>query len=302
MIALMAFAAVALATLAVGRPRENHVRRRALGTSAHGIDVAGVSTGVQGSLVSRILLPLATRVGRRLASLLPRQLLRQSDHLLKAANTPWSLPTFMGLTALSAGFGFLFVLYLFLVLGLNGRLIATLGAVIVPLAASMPALRVRGLARRRQQAITRALPDAMDLLVTSVGAGLGVDAAFALVAEKTQGPLSETLALYLRQVGLGRPRSEALAYVADLTGVPDLVHVAASVNQGMALGTPIGDVLRQQAEELRMARRQRAQIAAQRAPVLMTIPLALCFLPAAAAVVIVPSIMNFVRFMGEIGN
>jgi tight adherence protein C len=91
-------------------------------------------------------------------------------------------------------------------------------------------------------------------------------------------------------------------YVADRSGVQDLIRVARSVNQGTALGTPVGDVLRVQAEELRVARRQRAQVAAQRAPVLMTIPLALCFLPATAAVVIVPSMLNFVRYLGDLGG
>src|SRR5690606_32122903 len=120
--------------------------------------------------------------------------------------------------------------------------------------------------------------------------------------EKTEGPLSDTFALYLRQVGLGRARQDALLYVAERSGVPDLIGIAHSVNQGDELGTPLGDVLRRQAEELRLARRQRAQVAAQRAPVLMTIPLALCFLPAMVAVVIVPSIMNLINFVGDLGG
>jgi tight adherence protein C len=142
----------------------------------------------------------------------------------------------------------------------------------------------------------------MDLLSTSVEAGLGVDAAFALVTQKTSGPLTEAFALYLRQVGLGRGRQDALVYVAERTGVPDLIGIANTVNQGEELGTPLGDVLRRQAEDLRAARRQRAQIAAQRAPVLMTIPMALCFLPAMGAVVVVPSILTLFRFVGDLGG
>lgn len=302
LIAAVTFAVVALATLAVVRPGEDRVRRRALGSSPQAVQSQHASSRVQGSFAARMLSPLVARAGHRLASLLPQRLIHRAEQLLRTADDPWSLSAFMSLTALSTAFGVAFVIYLLVVLELGGLLIVVLAAVLIPLGAAMPALRLRSVARRRQQAIVRGLPDVMDLLVTSVGAGLGVDAAFALVAEKTHGPLAETLALYLRQVGLGRPRPEALAYVAERTAVPDLVRLASSVNQGMALGTPIGDVLRQQAEELRVARRQRAQVAAQRAPVLMTIPLALCFLPATAAVVIVPSIMNFVRFMGTLGG
>jgi tight adherence protein C len=173
---------------------------------------------------------------------------------------------------------------------------------ILPFAFLVPYLILRRRARRRQKSVARALPDALDLLVTSVEAGLGVDAAFAMVTERTSGPLSQTFALYLKEVGLGRPRRDALAHVAERTGVPDLIRIAASVAQAEEIGTTLGDVLRTQAEDLRLLRRQRAQEAAQRAPVLMTIPLALCFLPAMVAVVIVPSILNLMQFISDLGN
>jgi tight adherence protein C len=114
--------------------------------------------------------------------------------------------------------------------------------------------------------------------------------------------LADTVRLYLRQVGLGRSRRDALVYVADRTGVQDLIGLAASVAQGEELGTSIADVLRRQAEDLRVSRRQRAQAAAQRAPVLMTIPLVLCFMPAMAAVVVIPSILNLIDFTQTVGK
>jgi tight adherence protein C len=161
----------------------------------------------------------------------------------------------------------------------------------------LPYAYLRNKMKRRQKLIVRALPDAMDLLVTSIEAGLGIDAAFALVAEKTSGPLSDTISTYLRAVGFGRSRREALQEVADSTGVAQLMGIAYAVNQSEQLGTTLGDVLRVQADDLRVARRQRAESAAQRAPVLMTIPLVACFLPAMGAVVLVPSILNLIRFV-----
>ena len=160
---------------------------------------------------------------------------------------------------------------------------------------------VRGRARRRQRAIVRALPDGLDLLVTCVEAGMGADAAFATVAERTEGPLSQTFARYLSDVGLGRSRREALQAAADRTGVDDLIGLAVSINRAEDLGTTLGDVLGRQAKDLREIRRTRAQEAAQKAPVKMTIPLALCFLPAMGAVVVVPSIINLANYFGTIG-
>ena len=82
-----------------------------------------------------------------------------------------------------------------------------------------PYAALRRRVRKRQQAIVRELPYALDLIVTCVEAGLGVDAAFAAVAERTSGPISQTLYHYLREVGLGRPRRDALADAAERTGL-----------------------------------------------------------------------------------
>ena len=155
--------------------------------------------------------------------------------------------------------------------------------------------------RRRQRSITHELPYALDLIVTCVEAGLGVDAAFAAVTERTSGPISQTLSHYLREVGLGRPRRDALVSAADRTGVIDLMRISAAVAQAEEMGTTLGDVLRVQAEELRLIRRQRAQEAAQRAPVWMTIPLIFCFLPAMGVVVIVPSLITFLNLLFSFG-
>jgi tight adherence protein C len=284
------------------RPKADPGRRR-LTTNASAETEAARHPRTEGGLGRRIIGPGLGRIGRLLARLLPQNWIRGIDRMLMMANEPWSLPGFLGIWALSIALGVLLLFYVVASLpNATATQIFAITVAIFPFAVLLPYARLRNKVKKRQKAIVRALPDAMDLLTTSVEAGLGVDAAFALVTEKTEGPLSETFALYLRQVGLGRARQDALVYVADRTGVPDLIGIAHSVNQGDELGTPIGDVLRRQAEDLRVARRQRAQLAAARAPVLMTIPMALCFLPAMVAVVIVPSILNLVRFVGTLGD
>jgi tight adherence protein C len=165
----------------------------------------------------------------------------------------------------------------------------------------VPYLFVRRRVRQRQKQIQLELPYALDLLVTCMEAGLGVDAAFATVTEKLEGPVAEAFGFYLRQVGLGRPRRDALFEVGERTGAPDLVRLAAVVAQAEEMGGSLGDVLRTQAEDLRLLRRRRAEEAAQRAPTLMTLPLVVCFMPATMAIIMVPVVLNLLDFLGKVG-
>lgn len=301
LIALLIFAAVSLGAFEVLRPKPDVLRRRIGVDGAVGPEEPRDRTA--GSLLGRTLRPGFAQVGRLLARLLPTRWVRGVNRMLIMANEPWSLWGFLSAWALAVALGVLTVFYIASSgEGVSATQLFGISMLIIPFAVLIPYALLRNRVKKRQKAIVRALPDAMDLLVTSVEAGMGVDSAFALVVEKTEGPLSETFALYLRQIGLGRRREDALINVAERTGVDDLIAIAFAVNQGEELGTPLGDVLRFQAQELRTIRRQRAEAAAQRAPVLMTIPLALCFLPAMVAVVIVPSILNLVRFVGDLGS
>jgi tight adherence protein C len=223
--------------------------------------------------------------------------------MLVMANEPWPLVGFLGAWAASTFAGLLLVVYIAAVKeGITALQVGTLAVALLPAFALLPYMVLRRRVINRQRAVVRALPDALDLLVTCVEAGMGVDAAFATVVDKTAGPLAESLSQYLKQAALGLSRREALRRVSERTGVAEFIGLSAAVSQGEDLGTPVADVLRLQAEDLRLARRERAHAAAQRAPVLMTIPLVVCFMPAMAAVVIVPSILNLVRFTGTIGG
>jgi tight adherence protein C len=179
-------------------------------------------------------------------------------------------------------------------------LIIMMSAMVLALTAGCPYVILLRRMRQRQMVITKALPDALDLLVTCLEAGLGSDAAFAKVAERSTGPLADAFNLYLRQVGLGRSRREALNHIAKRTGVRDLVRLASAVTQAEAVGSSLGDVLRMQAADLRLARKQRAERAAHRAPVLMTIPLVVCFVPAMGIVIIVPTIISLLDFVNAL--
>lgn len=300
LIAIFTFASISFAVWELLRPKPDTVQRRIGG----GRPLPSTrDERLQGSIWHRLVAPNARALGGLLKELLPQNFVRRIEQMLTMANNPWPLAGFLLVWAMFAAGGIL--LWIYVTTSGSGMTPArsfAMGLAILPFAVLVPYMVLRRRVKNRQKQIRLALPDALDLLVTCVEAGVGVDSAFALVAEKSEGPLAESLALYLRQVGFGRSRRDALDYVAARTGLPDLIDLSAAVSQAEDLGTSLGDVLRVQAEELRLKRRQRAQEAAQRAPVLMTIPLALCFLPAMGAVVVVPSILNLIDFAGNLGN
>jgi tight adherence protein C len=299
-VATLAFVATSLVVWELFRPKENVVARR-IRPVPHG--GATVEMALDQSPMRRLAGPFVLRAGWLLTRILPQTLLRHVSSLLVQANSGQPLPLFMAYWAASVLVGGLFISH-FVQSNANMsmilRLVGLMGAAIA--FGLGPYLLLRRRARARQRAITRSLPYALDLLVTCVEAGLGVDAAIAVVADKTVGPLSELLSRYLWQVGLGRPRRDALTEVANRSGVSDLIRLAAAVAQAEEVGTTIGDVLRVQAGDLRLSRTQRAQEAAQRAPALMSIPLSTCFMPAMVAVIVVPSMMSLGQFIGQLGS
>ncbi len=145
---------------------------------------------------------------------------------------------------------------------------------------------------RRQQKIARDLPDALDLLTLSVEAGLGFDAALAQVAATMPGPLAREVARVLHEMQMGMRRADALRALGQRTRVAELRTVSTAVVQAGELGIPIAAVLREQASEMRLKRRQRAEEQAQKVPVKVTVPLILCLFPALFIVVIGPAVIH----------
>src|SRR5205814_8174825 len=131
----------------------------------------------------------------------------------------------------------------------------------------------------RRAEIQKNLPDALDLLVICVDAGLGFDAALARVTDKYKNALSELLAKALREVSLGRPRLEALDEMGRNSGVEDLHNFIQAVIQSEQFGTGIGKILRIQADEMRRKRRQRAQEKGAQATLKMMLPMVGCIFP-----------------------
>lgn len=144
----------------------------------------------------------------------------------------------------------------------------------------------------RQKAIRLALPDTLDLLTISVEAGLGFDAALHKVVRNTTGPLSEEFYRLLQEIQLGTARSDAFRNLGQRTHVDELGSFILAMLQAEVFGISIGKVLRVQANELRIKRRQRAEEMAQKAPVKIIFPLVVCIFPAILVVIMGPAIIQ----------
>lgn len=146
--------------------------------------------------------------------------------------------------------------------------------------------------RARQLEITRALPDALDLLVTCVEAGLGLDAALSRVAEEirvSSEVLADEFQTTFLEIGAGLPRVRAFRRLADRTGVDDVRSLSATLTQTERFGTSVATALRIRADWMRTRRMQVAEEKAAVVSVKMTIPLVLFILPSLIAVIMGPA-------------
>ncbi len=156
----------------------------------------------------------------------------------------------------------------------------------------LPDVLLYNAGQKRQAKIQTLMPDAIDMLTICVEAGMGFDAAMAQVARNTEGPLAAEFARSLQEMQIGKSRSQALRAMVGRTSVPELRTFVSAVVQGAELGIPVAQVLREQAKEMRVRRRQRAEGRAQQVPVKITFPLILCLFPALLVMVVGPGIIE----------
>ena len=152
--------------------------------------------------------------------------------------------------------------------------------------------------QERGQTMARELPDTLDQMSIAVEAGLSFEFALARAATTGSGPLAEELVRTLQDVAVGRPRREAYDALVRRTDVSDLRRFVGAINQAEAYGVPVADVLRTQADEMRVKRRQRAESEAMKVPVKVVFPLMICILPAMLLVVVGPAVLQLISALG----
>jgi tight adherence protein C len=178
--------------------------------------------------------------------------------------------------------------------GMKGFLVSALLAAVLIYAPDAVLNRKVG---ERQHEIRTKLPDVLDLLVISVEAGLGFEQALDRTVSSVPGPLTQEFARMLGEVRAGASRADAMRAMEKRTDVPELRSFVLAILQADTFGVSIGRVLRSQADEMRIKRRQMAQERAQKAPVKMMIPMVFCIFPALFVVVIGPAIINISKVM-----
>ena len=169
----------------------------------------------------------------------------------------------------------------------------------------LPSIGLARMAKRRQLRIRLSLADALDLLVVSVEAGLGLDQALQRVGDElafAHKDLSDELRLVNLELRAGNARSDALRHLADRTGVDDLSSLAAMLIQTDKFGTSVAQSLRIHSETLRTKRRQRAEETAAKTGVKMVFPLVFCIFPAIFVVTIGPAAIKFVQVLFPMVN
>jgi tight adherence protein C len=255
----------------------------------------------QDPFAQRVAFPAVDSLVRLLMAILPTSLVARARKGLLIAGDSMTLSQFLTIVLVtSTAIPALYFIIAWIALG--GSFSAGL-IIPIPVSAAigtlLPFLVLRNRAKRRQKAIWRSLPNAIDLMTTCVEAGLSLDFALQRVADRYKGPLSDELHRTLREIALGKTRRQALEETAERVDIPDLATLVNSIVQAEVLGTSVGQVLRTQAAYLRLRRRQYAEQMARRAPTKMVFALVFLFVPSIVIVTVGPVALNLIKTLSE---
>lgn len=229
----------------------------------------------------------------------PRQLISGLDRRLALAGRPaaWPLKRLVSAKIVLAVLaGFLGVLYFNSAPEGKSALLASFVTVV---AYFLPDLLIHSRGTERQKAIMLELPDTLDQMTIAVEAGLGFDAAMARTGQNGRGALAAEFVRTLQDMQLGMSRREAYASMLERTSAPDLRRFVNAVIQADRYGISISGVLRTQAIEMRLKRRQRAEEKAMQIPVKVLFPLMVCIMPVLFIALLGPAAINVMETLAK---
>lgn len=303
LITLLTFAAVVFGTFAVVLEAQSKRMSDRFTTVASRVIEDDEPEALRGSLRDRVFQPMLERVNAWAMKLTPAQTVKETALRLDRAGRPfglnpatWTLVRMTG-TILGVG-GALVVLRL---AHSQGPLRVLAALTVSAVGALGPSYYLDHRAKQRQAAIRRALPDVIDLLVVSVEAGLGLDAALSEVIARRKGPLLDEFARVLAEVRVGKPRRRAWQEMAERADCLELKVFSAALVQAEELGASIAGVLRGQSEALRMRRSLSVREVAAVLPVKMLFPLVFFIFPGMFVVILGPGMINMMQTFGQVG-
>ncbi|MGB3413006.1 MAG: type II secretion system F family protein [Microthrixaceae bacterium] len=250
-------------------------------------------------LKDRALAPMLsglTNLGRRLTPVGYVEKVRQKFIYMGNSN-PQAVDRFLAIrVATVIGAALTFILIFVAQLGpFEGKMRLGVGVLLMLVLLIGPDSVINRKVEERQRDIQQKLPDILDLLTISVEAGLGFEQALDRVIAAVPGALTEEFSRMLGETRAGAARSDAMRAMEQRCNVPELRAFVLAIIQADTFGVSIGRVLRGQAEEMRIKRRQLAQERAQKAPVKMLIPMVFCIFPALFLVVLGPAMISIMK-------
>ncbi|HTO01575.1 MAG TPA: type II secretion system F family protein [Microthrixaceae bacterium] len=250
-------------------------------------------------LKDRALAPMIsglTNIGRRLTPVGYVEKVRQK-FVYMGNSTPQAVDRFLAIRVITVVGAVLTFLLIFVAqLGpFEGKMRLAVGGLLIGALVMGPDSVINRKVEDRQRDIQRKLPDILDLLTISVEAGLGFEQALDRVIAAVPGALTEEFSRMLGETRAGAARSDAMRAMDERCNVPELRAFVLAIIQADTFGVSIGRVLRGQAEEMRIKRRQLAQERAQKAPVKMLIPMVFCIFPALFLVVLGPAMISIMK-------
>ena len=252
-------------------------------------------------LWERAIKPVFVKISQTLARIAPARSMQKTERLLELAGNPGNLKA-QGFQVIQYGLALVFGFCGFLFTLLTGKSFfwqviaaATLGL----LGYYLSIFYLHAKAKARKNALQKELPSILDLLTVSVEAGLGFDAALHRVTEKSQGVLVAEIRILLQKIQMGTTRREALRELSERTETEDIQVFVTSMIQAEQLGISIGRVLRIQAEQARIKRRQRIEEKAMKAPIIMLFPLIFCIFPTIFVVLLGPAFISIFKMFSS---
>jgi len=270
-------------------------------SGAAGDQLARISSNSSGGIVAeegssvgdRLIRPLSGWLVSHLARLLPARVAHHFEEQLAVAGRPVSLQTFLAFMVAGpiAGLALAGEFVLSSPPSSPGMAILEFGGGIF-LGGALPVYWLSGKVRRRQVRIGRELPDAVDLIVVSVEAGLSLEAALSRVGDDPRHLIAAEFRRVLADMNLGMGRRAALQGLMARTGVPAMTSLVSAILQADQTGMGIAQVLRSQSTQLRDQRKQRAEEAAMKAPLKMLFPLIFFIFPSLFVVILGPAVIS----------
>lgn len=247
----------------------------------------------------RVIYPLARKLGDFTLRFTPQNWLTSTNRRLELAGRSSKMDATVQLTLQliwGAGLGIVtFVLLKLLAKDFSTGRIFLFSLVAVLIGLFLPYYQLSRQITKRQKEIRKAMPDALDLLTICVEAGLSFDGAMAKVVEKWNNELSLAFARVIQEIQIGKLRREALRDMQENVGVSEMTSFVAAIIQSEQLGVSLAKVLRVQADQMRVRRRQLAEEEAHKAPIKMLVPMAFLMFPSILIILLAPAALRIMQ-------